>query len=234
MPNLVCSLEYVVGRLKKTTHYKLPAINFRGFSLIELMVVVSLFGISASLVTASYLTFERNQRVKNGAVQLRNSLRFVQNKASSGDKGLTGTLCNTPVSGSEGTLAGWYIKVDTASGANTSYILGGDCLNGTSEVAFTDTSGISQQVLALPLDTKISSVTCTGCAGIPTVFFFRPLKNGVSFHLANTVGSGSVDLLDNNLQPINPQTATSVTIVVSNTAGTRTSSIVILSTGEVQ
>ena len=209
--------------------------RLRGFSLIELMVVVSLFGISASLVTASYLTFERNQRVRNGAVQLRNSLRFAQNKASSGDKGLTGTLCNSPTSGLEGTLGGWYIKVDTSNGANTSYILGGDCINSTGgEVPFTNTAGSSQLVSMLPLDTKINSVTCTGCAGTPTVFFFRPLKNGVSFHLGNTVGSGTVDLLDSNLQPVNPQTATSVTVVVSNTAGTRTSSIVILSSGEVQ
>src|SRR3989338_10011742 len=83
----------------------------KGFTFIELLVVITIFGLTASLVTASYLTFERNQRLKNAALTLKNELRLIQNRALSGDKAPP----SDPEScySKEGILVGWYLKIST-------------------------------------------------------------------------------------------------------------------------
>ena len=205
----------------------------RGFSLIELMVVISLFGISASLITASYLTFERNARVKNAATSIKNELRLVQNKATSGDKGPKDPVSGQTICASTSTLGGWYIKLDSGAGANTSFTIGGDCITGTGEANFTDAQGVPQQVVQLPPDTKISSIACSGCTSAVS-FFFRPLTNSASFHNGVLAPPDFLDNADTGKLKNNFNNPGAATIVVSNIAGTRTSQIVVLPTGEVQ
>ncbi|MBI3282986.1 hypothetical protein HYZ70_02820 [Candidatus Curtissbacteria bacterium] len=135
------------------------------------MVVVSLFGIAASLVTASYLTFERNQRLRSAALSLKNDLRLVQNKATSGDKGPGGDCPALSI------LGGWYLYTNSTAGVNTSYKFGGDCVTLAAETVFLE------KTVNLPPDTKINRIFYTaGDLNQPTAIFFRPLKSGVSFH----------------------------------------------------
>ena len=105
MPIRARSFEFIVRR-KKTTHYPPPTTYYKvkhGFTLIELLVVITLFGIVSTLITASYTTFERNQRIRNATQTLKNDLRLVQNKALAGDKGANSEC---PVAS---TLVGWYV-----------------------------------------------------------------------------------------------------------------------------
>lgn len=167
MPSTVSSKQLVVRRLKST---------YFGFSLIELMIVVSLFGIAASLVTASYLTFERNQRLKSAASTLKNDLRLVQSKAISGDKG-PGRECPSP----SASLGGWYLLVDFRDAFNTYYIYGMDCLVGPSG-SLSDTIFLEKEV-KFPQDTKINRLFyCNGNIPQPIAAFYRPIRSGVSFH----------------------------------------------------
>lgn len=156
----------------------------RGFSLIELMVVISLFGLASSLITASYINFERNQRIKNTASRIKNDIRFVQNKATTGDKGPGGVDCNA----SSTDLGGWYFEVEKGQ---TSYSFGGDCVTGTTESAF------GTQTVDLPADTVISNVYYGAVSSVtyPVVLFFRPLTQGLTFHDGRTALAGTPDFL---------------------------------------
>ncbi len=208
---------------KRTYHFR----EKPGFSLIELMVVISLFGIAASLITASYLSFERNQRVKTASSQFKSDLRLVQNSAHSGDKNPAGVGC---ASGS--TLGGWYLEIMKNA---LSYSLGGDCIIGSVEHSF------SVRTVSLPKDTIVNKIFYVSAPDVtyPLAIFFQPLTSGVSFHEGDfaVAPDGSLDFLDNatgvlkNL--VNPQPSSLVTIQFSNTAGNKCYQVVIGLTGEV-
>lgn len=142
-----------------------------GFSLIELLIVIAIFGLTVSLVTASYITFERNQKLRGAAQQLKSDLRQAQNKALSGDKGSGGALCPAT-----STLGGWFIKVstDTGGGNNAKYTLYGDCRTGASDAAF------SERTIFLPSGVTVSA-TSLGATNSVSIFF-RPLVSGVTYH----------------------------------------------------
>ena len=95
--------------LARTINYQQLTINrkSKGFTLIELLVVITLFAITSTLITASYLTFEKNQRIKSAAQTLKNDLRFAQNKALAGDKGANREFPGTS------TLIGCDVEFDT-------------------------------------------------------------------------------------------------------------------------
>ena len=82
-----------------------------GFTIIELLIVMSLLGIATTLVSAAYLSFEKRERVKSAALDLKSNLRLAQNKALSGDKGIPGSpaQCNN----TSQTLIGWFVRIDT-------------------------------------------------------------------------------------------------------------------------
>src|SRR3990167_10709224 len=91
-----CNLLHVTCQCEFTLRRKLINVRLPGFTLIELLIVISIFGLTASLITASYLTFERNQRLKAAAQKIKTDVRFTQNKALTGDKGLGSDPCVTP------------------------------------------------------------------------------------------------------------------------------------------
>lgn len=155
-----------------------------GFSLIELLIVVSLFGIAASLITASYLGFERNQRVKSAASQLKNDLRLIQNNALSGGKGLSGACA------SSSNLGGWYVSIE--QGKN-SYTVGGDCL-----VPLTGEVSFGAKSVNLPLDIKVNRIFHGTNPDVtyPVAILFRSLATGVTFHDGRLAASGPLDFFD--------------------------------------
>src|SRR3990167_9314326 len=108
-----------------------------GFTLIELLIVITVFALTASLITASYLTFERNQRLKAAAAKIKTDIRFTQNEALSGNKGISG-VCDSP-----SILVGYYITISAVDGNNAGYSISGDCrvttLQGTCPSGATET-----------------------------------------------------------------------------------------------
>jgi len=64
-----------------------------GFTLIELIVVISILLLISSGVIANYNNFNENQRVKQLALTLKTNLRLAQTKALSGAKPLAPFLC---------------------------------------------------------------------------------------------------------------------------------------------
>ncbi len=144
-----------------------------GYSLIELLIVISIFGITVSLVTASYLTFERNQRFKNAALQLKSDIRYAQNKSSAGDKSLAGCI------DSSRTLLGWYVNVVRDA---SSYGIYSDCRDATG-TEFTDQ--LNGKSLPLPTGVTICSVTAAGAEKTALNLFFQPLSATSLFFLVS-------------------------------------------------
>lgn len=142
----------------------------KGFTLIELMIVIALFGLSTSLITASYLTFEKNQRVKTAALNLKNDMRLAQNYALSGYKGVGDSLCTDTQQ-----LIGWYVWLTINS---STYQIGGVCIPGPGQITLTGKD------VTLPRGVTIDSYYVGGVNGSSANFFvlFQPLRNAPSFH----------------------------------------------------
>jgi prepilin-type N-terminal cleavage/methylation domain-containing protein len=176
MPKLVHRSWFMVHRIKKTVNCQLLTVNYKvkhGFSLIELLIVISLFGLASSLITIAYLGFERNQRIKNAAITLKSDIRFVQNSAQSGDKSvITGSTCDESY-----TLIGWYLFVNKNS---TTYDIMRVCQDSGGNEA-----SILLKRVTLPQSIIISEITYGSTHPLSANVLFRPLSYSVSFH--NTV-----------------------------------------------
>ena len=199
--------------------------KLRGFSLIELMVVIGLFGLAASVITASYVSFERTQRSKSAALQLKGDIRLVQNKAISGDKGPVGSLCQPA---NTTTLEGWYIQVSTG---DDFYTIAGDCQDLTLASGEKD---FESRTIKLPQGMTISKLSygsgmSATTVAYPAAIFFRPLNRGVSFHDARF----GVDYFDNGV-PKNVITSDQpFNIEVSDSSGENTYVVKIKTNGEI-
>ncbi len=92
-----------------------------GFTLIELMVVISIIAIMFGIDLSSYNTFNRNQILQQAAENLRSDLRLAQNKALAGQKPVNQpTFCNG------GTLIGYGFTINAFSYSFAAY-----CSDGT-------------------------------------------------------------------------------------------------------
>lgn len=181
----------------------------RGFSLIEVIVVIALFAITSIVVTTSYIGFEGRERLKNAALQLKGDIRFVQSKAQSGDKGLG--QCATTSS-----LVGWYV---TLSLSGTTYTYAGDCLdmNGTLDAAFSSSSP------KLPNDVTIYSLTYNGTNAVPggiLTILFKPLDYSVVFYDSSVSAPNFIDDTTKLLRTgLTGASTDEVTITLHNTDG---------------
>ncbi|MBI3341703.1 prepilin-type N-terminal cleavage/methylation domain-containing protein [Candidatus Curtissbacteria bacterium] len=141
------------------------SIGSKGYSLIELLIVISIFGITVSLVTASYLSFERNQKFKNAALQLKSDIRYMQNKALTGDKSLAGCI------DSQSALIGWYLNVST--GAASGYSLFSDCLGGGNETS----NLLNNAAISLPRGVTICRIVANNIQKNDMNILFRPVSS---------------------------------------------------------
>lgn len=188
------SILYQVFRIKefvaKNTRYLILNTRYRksfGFTLIELLVVITLFGITSSLITASYITFERNQRIRNAAQTLKNDLRFAQNKALAGDKGVPNSggsctdLAQCCPNGNNDTLVGWYVTFDPAQ--TSSYTYAGVCNTGGNEISFSPKTVTYPSGVTLNNTSPNTGIKIGGSprSGIVTVLF-KPLAIDVALH----------------------------------------------------
>lgn len=185
MPGEVYSRWFTVHGLKKSMNYELKIKNQFGYTLIELLIVIAIFGITISIVTASYLTFERNQRFKNAALQLKSDLRYTQNKALTGDKSQASCLRPGAV------LVGWYLAVSYDASSGGGYSIYSDCgiLNSDNTVSSEVVDALSPEPRVLPRDVRICDVTDNGVSKNPgvNVFFQTILPQAVFFQIGSSL-----------------------------------------------
>lgn len=88
---------------------------FRGFSLIELMVVVALVAIFASLAAPSMSRFVASQRVKTTAYDLATSLLLARSEALKRNQNVT----VAPTDSTAGWAGGWQVVAAKTGGTDT-------------------------------------------------------------------------------------------------------------------
>jgi prepilin-type N-terminal cleavage/methylation domain-containing protein len=93
-------------KTSKLKHLNTPDLVKKGYTLIELIVVMMIMGIIFSLVTANYRDYSRRQLVVGAARQIKGDLRYTQQLALAGRKPEepTGNACYTHA------LRGLYIS----------------------------------------------------------------------------------------------------------------------------
>ena len=200
----------------------------KGFGLIEFMIVITVFGIATAVITASFLTFERNQRLKSAALMLKNDIRLVQNKALSGDKGVVGAD-STKYCASGNTLAGWYLKID-ASSDNGSYIIAGDCKDSSgNETAFNVKSVSLPRGVRFPTSPPPYVISCGVFNDAYGTIFYQPLTYNASFH------NNSVPPFLSAGSPVNtlPCTGDDLVVTLQTTQGVNTYQVIVQPSGEV-
>lgn len=82
-----------------------------GFTIIELMVVLAVAGVLASLAAPSFKEFILGQRIKNAAYELNASLAYARSEAIMRNRNVT--------LGKNGTWAGGWNVASTGTGATT-------------------------------------------------------------------------------------------------------------------
>ena len=212
MDALVNSSLLIVHRLKKSIDCQLSVVSCcqrrRGFTIIELLVVISLLGITTTLVSAAYLSFERRERVKTAALDLKSNLRFAQNKALTGDKGIPG-------SGEEcaygNTLVGWFVRLDTTG---SSYEIVGTCQSspGAETEFFRNTVRLPKGVSLTQISYAGASQPNLSLSGVNILF--RPIDRGVySFYPSPTPPFINADgNLNGLIEPVSSQESVRLTL----------------------
>ena len=215
----------------------------RGFGLFELMVVITIIGITISVITASFLTFEKNQRLKNAANAMKNEIRLAQSKALSGDKGPLNTAGENPCSNDSAdgeTLIGWYMNIDTAITNDPYqhfYTIKGDCSD-PSEPAGWRIFG--EKTIQLPKNVNVNKFIygSTDLSEQAVNILYQPLTHNVLFFYAHGgppltppfLSSGQID--ESKLIGAS-MIQSPLTIELKNIQDNRTYNVIIQPSGEV-
>ena len=153
----------------------------RGFSLLELLVVVSILVLVIGLSISSFNSFNRRERLKQASLNLKAAIRFAQTRAISADKPASCVASNA-------SFVGMAINF-----TNNSYTVQHVCSDG---VAGTDESvtlppGIS--FVSVP-----SSFTYNALTRVTTLSAFQPilLTNSIETYKLQVETNGQVNDLN--------------------------------------
>lgn len=161
-----------------TTSPVSPKMRKNAFTLIELLITVSLIGLLFTIGIAYYQNFSRQQIVIQAAKEFKNNLRHAQSKALAGEKDCSDSACE----GTGGectldskTLDGWFVDISLDL---DSYEIYGSC------------EGTEFSSKTVQLSPTVTLQAFDGTGSPITNFFFQPLSRGVSRDLVDFEISG--------------------------------------------
>ncbi len=138
------------------------------FTIIELLVVFSIITIFSVLTIPSYISFNRTQEVKQGALFLKSQLRDTQNRSFSGEK----------ISGCDGiTLDGLYADITL----NENDFETGIRCGGGDIIASVQTQKFSSSKISIKGFYQVGS-PCVEIFPTPLRLLFKPIGKGVEFY----------------------------------------------------
>jgi type II secretion system protein H len=175
----------------------------KGFTLIELMVVIAIIAILVVVAVPSYNEYNKNQRLNEAANQLQATLRQAQNNAQ------TGTQCN-PNTASASKAEYWYIQLPyNGTERNTSYYtLEPVCESGTQ---------IFPSSL-LPSEVVISNISIGGC-DISNTEIVKARFSNVNTNVTFEGSTGCPDGINSSMEITLENSSSSKTIIVEKGGG---------------
>lgn len=144
----------------------------RGFTLIELMVVIAIIAVLVVIAVPSYTQYNNNQTLNEAANQMQTVIRQAQNNAQ------TGTVCK--ISGGTSKATNWYVDIsEDSSGTlplNTYYSFSPTCESGIQ----------AAQQTTFPKGVSITDIlfrdspTDTGCSPLNAQVIFSNISSGIT------------------------------------------------------
>lgn len=136
----------------------------RGFTLLELLVVISIIAILTVVAVPSFNQYSQSQKLNEAANNLQSVLRQAQNNAQAG------TVCNTSSGIKKATH--WRVNLNKVSPGNKYYSMDPICENGS----------VTAQPTNLPEGVTISNLIFNGSCNPNTIeVHFGNVNSGVSF-----------------------------------------------------
>lgn len=154
-----------------TTSLVSPKMKKNAFTLIELLIAVSLIGLLFTIGIAYYQNFSRQQIIVQTAKEFKNNLRHAQSKALAGEK--DESVCGSGLTATP--LEGWFVEI-----AADSYEIYGRC-GGVG-------NKFGSKTVQLPSTVTLEAFNESG-TNVPS-FYFQPLSRGVSRDLVDFKISG--------------------------------------------
>ena len=160
--------------LRAPRRCRLAAPSARGFTLIELMVTISLLAILVMLAVPAFTAWIRNAQIRSATEALQGGMRTAQAEALRRNRQVVMAFTNsTPVSGTSAVLNGrnWTLQTVAQFGETSEYISGGSVAETNSAV--TVTSGVNAVCFNASgrlVDNLSPGVTSASCAATATAF----------------------------------------------------------------
>lgn len=134
--------------------------HLRGFTLLEVMIAVTLTLVLTGFIVANYNSYNDTQQIRQAALTLKNNFRYAQSRASAGEKPNEGTCTE---------LAGWRISFTA-----TSYTMQPECVDGIATgVSDTTTFSLPAAITFSPVPAPITFMVLargTGASGGVTIY----------------------------------------------------------------
>ena len=189
--------------------YHLPK-NIKGYSIIELLIVVVIMGFLAALVIPSFSNFQQDQDLKLTAEEMASNIRLAQSRSLSGSKG---TTC-----ASTDTLLGWYFSVQKGAAQNT-YSIAGACKS----IGNVITDFNTETKTAKNSKIVINNVAIDGVGQDSKIFgIFAPVNGKVTYYQTSL-----------STVPINSTQQVEITIINNGVSAPNTQKVVITKSGDV-
>ena len=135
----------------------------RGFTLLELLVVISIMAILTIIAVPNFNKYSEDQKLNDAASQLQSVLRQAQNNAQ------TGTVCNVSSGISKATY--WRVSLSKTSPANQFYSIGPFC----------ETGLVTAQQIDLPEGVTIYDLNLDSCTLAAVQIRYNNINSEVSF-----------------------------------------------------
>ena len=175
-------LRMGIEKLTKTLHSKLCTLNSKGFTLVELLVVVAIISGLAGFFVPKFINYSEFRELQNAASDLQSAVRLAQNNAQ------TGVVCLGGISAKN-----WYLYF---SGADT-YRLETVCIGPTPEAGTPTPTPPVSTLYKFPAGVSIDIIELNSCAGIDLKdpglkVIFSNISGVLSFEVEGTnAGCGS-------------------------------------------
>ena len=163
----------------------------RGFTLIELMVTISLLAVLVLLAVPAFTAWIRNAQIRSAAEALQGGMRTAQAEALRRNRQVVMAFTNaTPASGTTAVANGknWTLQTVAQFGETSDYISGGSIAETNSAVTVSTSGGLT--AICFNSSGRLIDNASTGVSGATC-----PAPAAVAFNIAQTLADRALRVI---------------------------------------